>query len=161
MIEASNNVIKGDRGKIWILKNYFPWIFIEIWYYFDQNIIIYLNSSEITWYLIQSRRNSELRPKININLTWYQETDRGNTLIISKHQNTGISIISKRLKTALHRLFGLGGTSGYSPPEWDRGTAVIPTRPLSCHGGDRFLWFRDRFMRSVLLHLLVHGGTTF
>ena len=72
----------------------------------------------------------------------------------SKQHKTCLKTLKHRdlycLKTSLYRSFALGGTSGYSPPDWDRGTTVITRRLLLYHGGNRFLWFSDRLMVSSL-----------
>ena len=60
--------------------------------YFDQKS---LKDGGKTYYLTHLHKNSELRPRISVYLTGGSRRDRGGILTPSKHENVGISIVSK------------------------------------------------------------------
>ena len=47
-----------------------------------------------------------------------------------------------------YRPFGLGGTSGYGPPDYDQRMTFSHRRLLSYLGAGRLTWFRDQVERS-------------
>ena len=63
---------------------------------FDQNT---LKNDVMTCYLSHSHRNSELRPRMNINIICGPRRDRGGIPTASKYQNICIFIVSKHYFT--------------------------------------------------------------